>query len=76
VLLHFCQPTESGSKELGRARPNGGVTYPGVDEVSKRLLVFGEPLVFPMLPSESKPMLFLEVARRRTSKVVVVVALA
>jgi hypothetical protein len=52
------------------------VTYPGVDEVSKRLLVFGEPLVFPMLPSESKPMLFLEVARRRTSKVVVVVALA
>jgi hypothetical protein len=35
VLLHFCQPRELGSEELGRARPNGGVTYPGADEVSK-----------------------------------------
>ncbi len=28
MLLHFCQPTESGSKELGRMKPNGGMIYP------------------------------------------------
>jgi len=31
VLLHLCQPTELGSKKLGRVKPNGGVTYLGVD---------------------------------------------
>jgi hypothetical protein len=66
---------EPGSEELGRARPNGGVTYPGADEVSKRPPVSDEPLVVPTSPSESKPTLLLEVARRTTSEVVVVVAL-
>ncbi len=66
---------EPGSEELGRARPNGGVTYPGADEVSKRPPVSDEPLVVPTSPSESKPTLLLEVARRTTSEVVVVAAL-
>jgi len=35
VLLHFCQPTELKLKELGRARPNRGAMYLGVDKVSK-----------------------------------------
>jgi len=55
VLLHFCQPIELGSKELGRAKPNGGMTYPKADEVSKRLPVFYEPLMVPTLFLESKP---------------------
>jgi hypothetical protein len=75
VLLYLCQPTEPGSEELGRARPNGGAMYPGADEVSKRLPVSDEPLLVPTSPSESKPTLLLEVARRITSEVVVVVAL-
>jgi len=29
VLLHFCQPIEPGLEEMGKARPNGGVMYPG-----------------------------------------------
>ncbi len=66
---------EPGSEELGRARPNGGAMYPGADEVSKRLPVSDEPLLVPTSPSESKPTLLLEVARRITSEVVVVVAL-
>ncbi len=66
---------EPGSEELGRARPNGGVMYPGADEVSKRPPVSDEPLLVPTSPSESKPTLLLEVARRTTSEVVVVVAL-
>jgi len=33
VLLHLCQPIEPRLEELGKTRPNGGVTYPGVDEV-------------------------------------------
>ncbi len=49
--------------------------YLRVDEVSKQLLVFNEPLVVPTSPSESKPTLLLEVAQRRTFEVVVVVAL-
>jgi hypothetical protein len=75
VLLHLCQPIEPGLVELGRVRPNGGVTYLGTNEVSKRSLVFDKPLVVPTSPLESKPTLLLEVARRRMSKVVVVVAL-
>ncbi len=62
MLLHLCQPIESRSEELGRVRPNGGVTYPRTDEVSKRLHVSDEPLMVPTTPLESKPMLFLEVA--------------
>ncbi len=27
MLLHFCQPTKLGSKELGRVKPNGGMIY-------------------------------------------------
>jgi len=33
VLLHLCQPTEPGWEELGKAKPNGGVTYLRADEV-------------------------------------------
>ncbi len=61
MLLHFCQLTELGLEELGKARPNGGVTYLQANEVSKRPLVFYKPLVVPTSPSESKPMLLLEV---------------
>ncbi len=60
---------------MGIAKPNGGVTYLGADEVSKRPLVSNEPLVVPTSPSESKPTLLLEVVQRRTSEVIVVVAL-
>jgi hypothetical protein len=35
MLLHLCQPIELRLKELGKARPNGGVTYPRANEVSK-----------------------------------------
>jgi hypothetical protein len=31
-MLHLCQPIEPRLEELGKARPNGGVTYLGVDE--------------------------------------------
>ncbi len=33
MLLHLCQPTKPGWEELGKAKPNGGVTYPRIDEV-------------------------------------------
>jgi len=62
-------------EELRKAKPNGGVTYIRTNEVSKRPLVFYEPLVAPMSPSKSKPMLFREVAQRKMSEVVVVAAL-
>ncbi len=75
MLLHLCQPTKPGSEKLGRTRPNGGVTYFGIDEVSKRPPISNKPLVVPTSPSKSKPTLLLEVAQRRTFKVVVVVAL-
>jgi hypothetical protein len=32
VLLHLDQPTKPRMEELGRARTNGGVTYPIADE--------------------------------------------
>ncbi len=32
MLLHLCQPTESGMEEQGRAKPNGGVMYLRIDE--------------------------------------------
>lgn len=62
MLLHLYQPTEPGLEELGRARPNGGTTYPGTNEVSKQPPISNEPLVVPMSLSKSKPMLLLEVA--------------
>lgn len=62
MLLHLCQSIESRSEELGRTRPNGGMMYLGVDEVSKRPLVFYEVLMVPTSLSESKPMLLFEVA--------------
>jgi hypothetical protein len=62
-------------KELGITKPNGGVAYLGAYEVSKRPLVSNEPLMVPTSPSESEPTLLLEVVQRRTSEVVVVVAL-
>jgi hypothetical protein len=34
-MLHLLQPKEPGTEELGRARPNGVVTYLGANEVSK-----------------------------------------
>ncbi len=40
MLLHLCQPAEPRLEELGRAKPNGGVTFLGVDEVSNLLLFF------------------------------------
>jgi hypothetical protein len=69
VLLHFCQPIEPRSKELGRMKPNGGVMYPGTYEVSKRPPIFYDPLMVPTSPLESKPTILLEVARRGTSEV-------
>jgi len=33
MLLHLCQPTEPGWEELGKAKPNGGMTYLRTDEV-------------------------------------------
>jgi hypothetical protein len=50
------------------------MTYFGIDEVLKRSPISDEQVV-PTSPSGSKPTLLLEVVRRRTSEVVVVVAL-
>ncbi len=47
MLLHLCQPSEPGSEELGRMRPNGGVMYLGTNEVSKRSPISDEPLMVP-----------------------------
>jgi len=33
MLLHFYQPIELRSEELGRARPNGGMMYPRAGEI-------------------------------------------
>ncbi len=35
MLLRLYQLIVLGSEELGRARPNGGMRYPGINEVSK-----------------------------------------
>ncbi len=51
-MLHLCQPTKLGLEELGKVRPNGGVTYLGTNEVSKRPPVSDKPLVVPTSPSE------------------------
>jgi hypothetical protein len=32
VLLHLYQPIEPGTEELGRVRPNVGMTYPRTNE--------------------------------------------
>jgi hypothetical protein len=40
VLLHLYQPIEPGLEELGKARPNGGVIYPGANEVSIYFILF------------------------------------
>jgi hypothetical protein len=35
VLLHLCQPTKPGTKELEKMKLNGAVMYRVVDQVSK-----------------------------------------
>jgi hypothetical protein len=40
VLLHLYQPIELGSEELGKVRPNEGVMYHRVDELSFFLSFF------------------------------------